>query len=189
MRYHDLTETSGHSMPGSFTRDLLESKLWVLTQLAQHGPISVLYNLGSWYNNLPIINHLTPTATVEKFVNVDSNPRHIAGGGAMSNHLGMECCEHMLADANTLDYRQLDDHGAVVNCSTSDISGIQWYHNIPPGTLCVFQCRDNNPDRMPYESVQDLLDAFPMSQIIRTGERALRDPEVSYTRYQVTGIK
>lgn len=189
MRYLDLTETSGHSMPGSFTRDLLESKLWALNALAQAGPVSVVYNLGSWYSNLPVIDHLTYTAQVEKYVNVDSNPRHVRGGELIADHLGMECCEHMLADANTLDYRQLDDRGAVVNCSTSDISGTDWFHNIPQGTLCVFQCRDNNPEPMPYESVQDLLDAFPMSQIIRSGERALRDPEVSYFRYQLVGIK
>jgi len=176
-------------MPGSFTRDLLTSKLWALHALAQAGSVSVVYNLGSWYSNLPVIDHLTGTAQVEKYINVDNDPRHVRGGEIITDHLGMECCEHMLRDANTLDYRQLDEHGAVVNCSTSDIAGTEWYNSIPSGTLCVFQCRDNNPTTMPYESVQDLLDAFPMSQTMRTGERALRDPEVSYSRYQLVGIK
>jgi hypothetical protein len=96
--------------------------------------------------------------------------------------------EYMLIDANDLDYRQLGDNGVVINTSLTGMQGQAWFDNIPSGTLVVLQSRDNDPGDAVH-STQDIIDRFPLSEVIYDGELKLQDPETDYTRYMVIGIK
>jgi hypothetical protein len=57
----DLFESSGYSLEGSYTPDLVFSKLWLARELKQIlkqqgiDSIPVAYILGSWYSNLSTI--------------------------------------------------------------------------------------------------------------------------------------
>jgi hypothetical protein len=96
--------------------------------------------------------------------------------------------EYMLADANKLDYRQLGESGVVINTSLTDMPGRAWFLNIPAGTLVVLQGRDQDPGRE-YHSTQEIVDSFPVSQVLYHGKMSLRDPETEYTRYMVIARK
>ena len=50
-----LDESSGYSLEGSFTRDLVFSKYWLMRELAKiQRRASTMYILGSWYGNLAL---------------------------------------------------------------------------------------------------------------------------------------
>jgi hypothetical protein len=102
--------------------------------------------------------------------------------------VGADNVKYMLADANQLDYRQLGNSGAVINTSLTDMPGRAWFLNIPAGTLVVLQGRDHDPNRN-FSSTQDIVDQFPLSQVLYHGRMQLRDPETEYTRYMVIGRK
>jgi hypothetical protein len=50
------------------------------------------------------------------------------------------------------------------------------------------QSRDNDPGDEAH-GTQDIIDRFPLSEIIYDGELKLQDPETEYTRYMVIGVK
>jgi hypothetical protein len=50
------------------------------------------------------------------------------------------------------------------------------------------QGRDHDVNRS-FESTQDIVDRFPLSEVLYHGRMGLRDPETEYTRYMVIGRK
>lgn len=184
-----LDESSGYSLTGSFTRDLVASKIWLLTELEQiQQDFSAIYILGSWYGNLALYMKLQPRIRVNSIINVEKNPEMLDTSQRILDHVGADNVEYMLTDANKLDYRQLGNAGCVINTSLTDMPGRAWFLNIPAGTLVVMQGRDHDPNRS-FSSTQDIVDRFPLSEVLYHGRMQLRDPETEYTRYMVIGRK
>lgn len=184
-----LDESSGYSLEGSFTPDLVFSKLWLISELAKIAPkIDTVYALGSWYGNLALMLDHWKKLRVGKVINVEKNPKFLKGSKQLLDQLGVDNVEYMLKDANDIDYRQLGRRGVVVNTSLIDIPGTDWFENIPPGTLVVMQARDHVEDAQ-FSSPADVEQKFPLSQVLYSGELELEDPETEYTRFMVIGVK
>jgi hypothetical protein len=186
---YQLEESSGYSLQGSFTRDLTTSKVWLMQQLAQINPsISTVYILGSWFGNLALYMTLDPMLQVKKIINVETDRSMLDQSERMLDHVGARNVEYMLTDANTLDYRQLGTDGVVINTSLTDMDGTEWFQNIPNGTVVVMQARDR-VDRKPFYSTDDILQKFPLDQVLYQGSLKLKDPETAYNRFMVIGRK
>jgi len=184
-----VNESSGYSLAGSFTHDLIKSKVWLLSELACIAPkVGTVYVLGSWYGNLGVLLALDPMIQYKQLINVETDQKFLQVSKRIHDRLGMSNTEYMLKDANNLDYRQLGRDGVVINTSLTDMSGQAWFDNIPAGTLVVLQSRDNDPGNAAH-STQDIIDRFLLSEVIYDGELKLQDPETAYTRYMVIGIK
>lgn len=185
----NLDESSGYSLSGSMTRDLTASKVWLLSELEQiQQDFSTVYVLGAWYGNLALYMTLQPRIKVDKIVLVEKNKKFLDTSQQLLDLAGANNVEYMLKDSNTLDYRQLGNSGAVINTSLTDMPGRAWFLNIPDGTLVVMQGRDHDPNQN-FSSTQDIVDRFPLSQVLYHGQMRLRDPETEYTRYMVIGRK
>jgi hypothetical protein len=184
-----LEESSGSSLEGSFTRDLVFSKFWLMRKLAQIQPhVSTMYVLGSWYGNLALYLRRYPRVRVDHIVNVETDRERLSTGERMLDQAGAHNVEHMLTDANQLDYRQLDSTGAVINTSLTEMSDTAWFEHIPSGTLVVLQARDHNPDQQ-FSNPEDIVKKFPLDQVLYSGSLDLQDPETAYTRFMVIGRK
>jgi hypothetical protein len=184
-----LAESSGYTLAGSFTHDLIASKVWLLDQLARIAPrVGTVYVLGSWYGNLGVLLALDPVIRYKRLINVETNRQFLQASRRIQDYVGMNNTEYMLADANTLDYRQLGSDGVVINTSLTDMPGQAWFDHIPAGTLVAMQSRDHDPGNEAH-STQDIMDRYPLSEIIYDGELELADPETAYTRYMAIGIK
>jgi hypothetical protein len=184
-----LDESSGYSLAGSFTRDLTASKVWLLTELEKiQKDFSTAYILGSWYGNLALYMKLQPSITVDEIILVEKNKEFLTTSKKLLDLAGADNVEYMLADSNKLDYRRLGQAGVVINTSLTDMPGRVWFLNIPEDTLVVMQGRDHDPNRS-FSSTQDIVDRFPLSQVLYHGRMQLRDPETEYTRYMVIGRK
>ena len=189
MNIRDLTESSGYSLQGSFTRDLTTSKVWLMQELARISPkVGTVYVLGSWYGNLSLYLHLLPLLQHGKIINVEKDPGMIRQSRRMLDRIGADDVQHMLTDANDLDYRQLGRDGAVINTSLTDMPGREWFDRIPSGTTVVMQARDHDPGRQ-FHSTQDILRRFPLTTVEYEGTLDLQDPETEYTRFMVIGTK
>jgi len=188
-RKKKVNESSGYSLSGSFTPDLIRSKVWLLSELSQIAPeLDTVYVLGSWYGNLALYMHLQPTVKYNQIINVETDQAMLDQSQRMLDHVGAERMDYMLKDANELDYRQLGDQGAVINTSLTDMPGTAWFEHIPAGTLVVMQARDQDPGEQ-YNSVQAIIDRFPLNQVYYTGTLDLQDPETEYQRFMVIGRK
>jgi len=184
-----LDESSGSSLDGSFTRDLVFSKLWLMRELAQIQPhVSTMYVLGSWYGNLAMFLNRYPQVRVDHIINVETDQERLRTSEHMLTQAGARNVEHMLKDANQLDYRQLGRDGAVVNTSLIDIKGTDWFKNIPSGTLVAMQARDQVDDEQ-FAGPEDIEQMFPLDQVLYSGSLDLEDPETEYTRFMIIGRK
>ena len=184
-----LDESSGYSLEGSFTHDLTTSKVWLLQELARIRPnITTVYILGSWYGNLALYMHLTNIVNVKKIINVETDQKMLDQSERMLDRVGADNVEYMYKDANDLDYRQLGMDGAVINCSLTDMDGKDWFQHIPNGTLVVMQARDHDPGYQ-FHSTDDILEKFPLSQVLYQSKLKLKDPETHYHRFMVIGRK
>ena len=185
----DLDESSGYSLAGSFTRDLTASKVWLLSELEKiQRDFSAIYILGSWYGNLALYMKLQPRITADQIILVEKNKAFLSTSKKILDQVGADNVKYMLADSNKLDYRQLGKAGVVINTSLTDMPGRAWFLNIPNGTLVVMQGRDHDPNRS-FSSTQDIVDRFPLSEVLYHGRMQLRDPETEYTRCMVIGTK
>ena len=184
-----LEESSGSGLDGSFTRDLVFSKFWLMHELAQIQPhISTMYILGSWYGNLAMYLRRYPRVQVDRIINVETDPERLNTGKRILDQMGAGNVEHMLKDANELNYQLLDSAGAVVNTSLTEMPSTAWFEHIPDGTLVVLQARDHNPDQQ-FRGAKDIERKFPLSQVLYSGGMALQDPETAYTRFMTIGRK
>lgn len=184
---YNLEESSGYSLEGSFTPDLVFSKYWLMRELDQIQPeISVAYVLGAWYCNLALYLRRYQHPQVDRIINVETNPEYLRTGREILRAAGASGIEYMLADANDLDYRQLDSNSVVINTSLTDMTGEAWFDNIPAGTLVVLQARDHDPGRQ-FRSPDDIQSAFPLSQVLYSGSLGLQDPETEYSRFMTIG--
>ena len=184
-----VNESSGYSLKGSFTHDLIKSKVWLLSELAGIAPqVGTIYVLGSWYGNLGVLLALDPVIRYKQLINVETDPEFLQASERIQDHVGMSNTEYMPKDANDLDYRQLGSDGVVINTSLTDMPGQAWFDRIPAGTLVVLQSRDHDPGNEAH-STQDIIDQYPLSEIVYDGELKLQDPETAYTRYMVIGVK
>jgi len=185
----ELSESSGYTLAGSFTRDLIASKVWLLTQLARiHQHYTTMYVLGSWYGNLSVFMQLQPIIQVDHVINVETNSEMLDASQRILDRIGADHVEFMLKDANELDYRQLGRSGVVVNTSLTEMPESAWFDRIPSGTLVAMQARDQDPG-VEYHSAQDIQSKYTLSRVIYQGSMQLHDPETEYTRYMTIGVK
>ena len=184
-----LDESSGYSLEGSFTPDLVFSKLWLIIELAKIKPaVDTVYALGTGYGNLALLIDRSGKLRARKVINVETDPSFLKGSKELLSKHGVDRVEYMLKDANELDYRQLGRDGVVVNTSLTDMLGTDWFKNIPPGTLVAMQARDNDPGEQ-FSSPEDIEKKFPLSEVLYSGSLDLEDPETEYTRFMVIGVK
>jgi hypothetical protein len=176
MRIHEF---SPNTLKGSFTDDLIISKLWLIQEISKiHKNFNTIYILGSWYGNLSLflINKLN--IKFKKIINVDVDKQALNTGHELAQSLGVaDLIEPMVKDANTLNYRQAKNPSLVINTSVNDMDNNGWFDNIPKGTLVALQTRDS------------YFEDYPLSQVLYSGKKNLEDPETKYTRHMVIGIK
>ena len=186
---YKLEESSGYSLEGSYTPDLVFSKLWLIRELGKiTDQVDTMYVLGAWYSNLAMLLTVAPEVSVDKIINVETNKEFLQVGKKMLDQRGVNNVEFMLADANDLNYQQLTDRSAVVNTSLVDVPGTDWFNNIPSGTMVVLQARDHVEDKQ-FRNPEDIQQTFPLDQVLYSGSLELQDPETEYTRFMVIGIK
>lgn len=186
-----INEVSPNTLHGSFSRDLIISKLWLIHRLKEiRNRFGTIYILGSWYGNLSLMI-MHKNLRFDKIINVDVDQEALLGGRELADDLGLSGrIESMCKDANQLDYRQLGKDGLVINTSCNNIKGMDWFKNIPRGTMVALQGRDNDPGSINQLNDQkSFINAYPLAETLFSGEIQLDDPETAYRRYMLIGIR
>ena len=176
-----LREFTPDTLAGSFDRGLIFNKLWLIHELATiKDTFSTIYILGSWYGNLSILLARSDI-DYKHIVNVDTDAKRVRQGQAIAKQMHVaDRIEPMVADANELDYRQLDSNGLVINCSIHDMPNSGWFDHIPRGVMVALQSRTD---------VDHDIDSYALKPILYDGTKQLADPETEYTSLLRIGIR
>lgn len=186
-----LFEVNSEDLTGSLGPGLTENKFWAFTELSKiKTDFSVIYILGSWYGNASLLLSMDTRFSFDKIINVDLNRSMLSIGDRMAKMLGDEKIEAMRKDVNRLDYRHVDENSLIINFSTTNIKGDDWFNNIPTGITVLLVGRDNDPGAVnQFESLKEFLDTYPLSNILLAKRKKFQDPETEYNSFLVIGLK
>lgn len=186
-----ISEVSPNTLAGSFSDDLVISKIWLIKHLNRiRSEYSTIYVLGSWFGNLALLM-AARDLRFDRIVNIDLDADAVSIGDELIEKMGLSGkIESIRMDANHLSYEDLDDRGLVVNTSCNNIDGNAWFDNIPSGVLVALQGRNNDPGaRIKQNSISDLSSTYPMQKVMFSGQITLEDRDGSYDRYMIIGEK
>lgn len=190
MRIRDLTnEASPDTLEGSFTDDLVNSKLWLCDKLKQglRGKCArTIYILGSWYGNLAMLLQ-KEGITFDDIVLVDNDEEVLR---TSQNFLKPFFKPGKLIFLNT-DAKDVvyDKPGVIINTSVNDMN-TDWYDDVPEGRKLIIQGRDQVSGAVnKIADMKQFDDMFPMAKTYYLGKRDFTDPETRYTRYMKIGVK
>jgi len=185
-----INEVSPNTLEGSFTRDLVFSKLWLIKEITKISDrFDVIYILGSWYGNLSIML-ISKHWDFNKIINVETDPRVLRDGKRFAKKLGLhDRIVDMLKDANDLDYRQVTKKSLIINTSTTNMKNDGWFDAIPKNTLVALQGRNNDLGAVnQYDSLEQFRRDYPLRELMFEGTITLEDPETEYDRYMIIGL-
>lgn len=175
---------------GSISPDLNLSKLWLCNVLRKLDLVSFdnVYILGSWYGSMGLFL-ISKHIQFSDIYNIDiSNQKtqtvaHMLKRMHLNNHIHAVCM-----DANELQY-----HGhriLVINTSTNDIAGVEWFDTIPSGSCIVLQGKDHQDNSNGIETLSAFDFEYPMDRELFLSKLLLRDMQGNnYHRFMKIGIK
>ncbi len=190
MRIRDLTnEASPDTLEGSFTDDLVNSKLWLCDKLKQglKGKCArTIYILGSWYGNLAMLLQ-KEGITFDDIVLIDNDENVLrTSQSVLKPFFKPGKLVFLNTDAKDVIY---DKPGIIINTSVNDMD-TSWYDNVPEGRRVIIQGRDQVSKAVnKIADMNQFDDMFPMTKVNYLGSRDYNDPETDYTRYMKIGTK
>ena len=176
----------------AFAHGPIESKLWLCESLKTlvKFPIENVIILGSWNGTMAFLLYATEAVKFNKVFLVDTDPAYQKQARAICNALD---CQGRLViveqDANVFDYPS--GNNLIINTSTDNIVGSDWFERIPRRNWVVLQGRTGGHRDCvrSYDSVESFDLAYPMMFSYGPEAKQFVYPDHSYTRYMKIGIK
>jgi pyrimidine deaminase RibD-like protein len=186
-----LLEVNPNTLSGSEGPGLNECRTYLLEQLKKiKTEFDTIYILGSWYGNLSMMIENDNDFNFDRIINVESDKEALETGQEVIDKLNYKFIYGMYKDANTLTYQELGNNGLVINTSCNNIDGTDWFANIPDNTMCILSARNNDEGAInKFNSTIDLLEKYPLNNILYAGKKEFMDPETKYDYYLVIGTK
>lgn len=176
----------------AFAHGPIESKLWLCDTLKKVTKTTFdnVVVLGSWNGTMAFLLHATAVVQFDKIFLVDPAPNYQQQARAICNALD---CQGRLViveqDANT--YNHPAGKNLVINTSTDNIVGSQWFDRISHGTWVVLQGRTGGHRDCvcPYSTLAEFDQAYPLVQCVSLLDRDFVYPNHTYTRFMKIGQK
>jgi hypothetical protein len=182
-----LTEDSPLTIEGSFSKDLIISKMWLCREIAkametikidQFGTVAIL---GAWYGNMGLIAKIYGISFQKMIVN-DINPAYLATSKRLLSSISSRV-EILACDANAIDYSEMAGPLLVINTSCNDMHGSRWFDLIPKNSLVALQSRSD------HESLSEMRNRLALGKELYVGAMDLTDPMENYSRFSLIGLK
>lgn len=184
-----LDETSPDTLEGSFTDDLIQSKIWLCKKLKEGlgGKCArTIYVLGSWYGNLAMLLQKEGVIFDEIVLVENDEEKLLASQQLLKPFFKPGKLVFLNTDARDMIY---DKPGIIINTSVNDMKS-SWYDIVPDGYRVIIQGRDQaNGAVTKIADLEQFTDMFPMRKVNYLGSKDFTDPETGYTRYMKIGRK
>ena len=193
MNSTEFYEASPSTLGGSFTPDLVTSKLWLARKVkaimakTDVKKYRTVYVLGSWFGNMAIFLQ-QKGVEFDRIVLVDINRDWMKISQDLLEPI-QDKLETRVEDANKLRYK-IEQPILVINTSCNEMPNTGWLDRIPAGSTVALQARNSVQSvDVSTDTVEQFDNEFPLSDVFYLGERKLTDPEVNYKRFMKIGIK
>lgn len=181
----------------SFASGQIGSKIWLaetfeaVIKKAGNPKLRILC-LGGWYGITNFILRCRNNLNIEKYRSLDIDTTVEEVADTVNNLWVWNEWEFkaITGDANSFQY-SLDDFNVVINTSVEHMETSQWFDNIPKGCYVILQ--SNNMDHEDHfhnhQSVQEMVDEYPLNQVLFADEMEFKYPDWGFKRFMVIGKK
>lgn len=176
----------------AFAHGPIESKIWLCHTLKDLNTyyFENVFVLGSWSGTMPFLLYATRAVDFGRIHLIDLSIPYNEQARIVCNALD---CEGILnierRDANDVEYPE--GSLLVINTSTDNMKGTDWFTRIPQDTWVALQGRTGGHRDcvQPYYSEIGFNYSHPMKETKFLGEKKFEYPDHSYTRFMKIGIK
>lgn len=175
----------------AFSSGQVGSKIWLCEELEKlFDSIDHIAIYGGWYGVTAFLLNSRGNLSIGKIRNYDFDPACERVADMINENWVIQDWKFK---AITQDCNDLGNHGAdlVINTSTEHFESMDWWNNIPKGTVVAVQ--GNN---MPHDdhhvhsaSLKEFTAQFPITKKLYTGEKQFVYPTWQFTRFMLIGIK
>jgi hypothetical protein len=191
MRHYEIArEASPNTWEGSFTPDLVTSKTWLVKHLKREldgRSAGDIYVLGSWWGNLGVFIQQS-AIEFDNLIMVERHKYLLDSTRSLLDNLwdqGRLKLVHSRAEL----VKYPNQPVTVINTSCNDMTDA-WLEPVPDGSLVVMQGRNNIPaPKITTKYADEFYMRFDLKDTVYQGQRMLKDPETSYSRYMKIGYK
>lgn len=185
-----LIESSPDTPEGSISNDVNLTRMWLFHKLKEldMDNFDNVYILGSWYG---AISYFLMASSVKfnhcycvelEHEKVEQTLHYLKRMKMLNQFTPVK------ADANKIKFN--GDRILIINASTNNIEGLDWYHHIATGTACVFQGKDHQEFSNGIDTLQKFDRAYPLSKTEFIGHLALDDTHGDpYLQFMKIGYK
>lgn len=175
----------------AFSSGQMGSKIWLCEELERlnwHSGLTYIY--AGWYGVIAFLLLTRGKFNVDKIRSLDVDPQCESVADMINEYWVWQDWKFkaFTQDCNLYEGQSGD---LVINTSTEHFNSMEWFDRIPKGTRVVLQGND-----MPHDdhhvhsgSLDDFIAAYPVSQIVYTGEKEFVYPDWKFTRYMLIGVK
>ena len=177
----------------AFSNGQVQSKLWLCEKLEEinHIPNPTIWILGGWYGIQAFLLLSRNNININEIRSFDVDPECQPIADKINNNWEIQQwkIKAFTQDCNTLDYANTPD--IVINTSTEHFNCMDWFNNIPNGTLVCLQGNNMNHEdhHSHYSTLDEFASSFPMQSVKFIGEQQFSYPSWSFNRYMLIGTK
>jgi len=175
----------------AFSSGQIGSKLWLCEQLEQcFDTIDTIWIYGGWYGLSAFLLRSRNNIRIKKIRSMDVDPACESVADMINENWVYRDWQFkaLTEDCNTVVPINVD---LIINTSTEHFDSLQWWNNIPQGTVVALQGADMIHDDHVYEfnNLAEFANTFPLSKTLYTGTKEFEYPTWNFTRFMIIGEK
>ena len=176
-----------------FSNGQMDSKLWLCRELEKLGLIDPqrICILGGWCGIAALLLLSREKLPIDHIRSYDIDP----GCEPLADMINENWVfkewkfKAFTQDANLINYN--DNPNIVINTSCEHFDSMDWFDQIPSGTLVALQSNNlkHDEDTNSINNIDEMITKYPLSELLYQGKLNFTYSDKSFSRFMIIGIK
>lgn len=177
----------------SFSNGQIASKLWLCEELEKlFDSVDRLWILAGWYGLTAFLLRSRNQLAIKQIRSFDIDPACQPVADMINENWVFQDWQFkaQTADCNELDFN-IDSPDLVINTSTEHFKKLDWWNNIPKGTVVALQGNNmiHEDHSIYFEDLDAFVSSFPCSELMYKGQKDFEYPTWNFSRFMLIGVK
>ena len=187
----------GHKISGidadAFSSGQIASKIWLCEELEKlFDHIDEVWIYGGWYGVTAFLLKSRNNISITKIKSYDADPSCESIADLINENWVWQnwSFKSYTQDCNQI-FPEQNKPDLIINTSTEHFQSLNWYNNIPKGTVVVLQS-NNMPHADHFNvcsSLEDFQLRYPVTHTFYIGQKDFVYPEWNFSRFMLIGTK
>ena len=177
----------------AFSSGQIGSKIWLCEELERlYDSVDSIWIYGGWYGITALLLNSRGNMRIGQIRSYDVDPACESVADMINENWVYQNWKFkaQTQDCNKLDIKS-NPPDLLINTSTEHFDSLDWWNNIPSGTVVALQ--GNNMPHADHhvhsEDLEQFVKEFPFTQLLYKGQLEFEYPTWKFTRFMLIGIK